>query len=213
MINKPSQAAFHKLLNKEIGLRIYLTLNFTAIGLAYFIDWYIFFFEIGFAFMLWLYSHKLRKMKFLSEISATTLALSPFFAIVLFYERITLMSLLYLGYIFMLTYTREVTKKLSTTKGDTVYGDKSLAITLGENKTKTIITFLVILTVLPIVFLFPLYHNDILALIYFGGVCFTLSLGVLIVLISKQKSAYKIFNNLLKALIISAILALLLLKY
>ena len=212
IINKPREAAIHRMLNREFSLRTYLVLNLLSVAAAYFVSWPILAYVSGLIFMLWFYSHKLRKKKFLSEISATILTLSPFFAIVLYFQKITTISLLYLGYVFMLVLTREITKKLTTIKGDAVYGDQSLPLTLGVAATKGIISGLILFTILPIVFLFPLYQKESLAMYYFAGVCTVLGFSLVLMFVSNETKAYKLINNVLKALIVSAILAVLMLK-
>lgn len=213
IINKPHEAAIHRMINKEFSLRIYLTLNVLSLILSFIVSWKLLAFNAAYTFLLWFYSHKLRKKKFLSEISATFLTLVPFFAVVLFYQRISIIALLYLGYVFMLVLTREITKKLTTLKGDAVYGDQSLPLTLGVNATKGIISTLIVFTILPIVFLFPLYKTDSIALYYFSSVCSILGFCFVLVFLSNKTKAFKLLNTLLKVLIISAIFAILLMKY
>lgn len=213
LINKPNEALVHRVISKEFRLRtaIFLTLSGILIGTLSSI--WIGGFAFTLAFMLWFYSHKLRKKKYLGEISAAFLTVSPFFALVLFFQHITPISVLYMGYLFALSFTREITKKLTTIKGDAVYGDQSLPIVIGVRYTRAIILGMILLTILPIVFLFPLYRTDSIAVYYFASVCVFLGINLLGVLFSKKESTYALINNIFKLLIASAVLAILVLRY
>ena len=213
LINKPHEALVHRVISKEFRLRTSIALTLTGILLGVLSSIWIGGFSFTLAFMLWFYSHKLRKKKYLGEISAAFLTVSPFFALVLFFQHITPISILYMGYLFALSFTREITKKLTTIKGDAVYGDQSLPIVLGVRYTRALILFMIGLTILPIIALFPLYKSDSIAVYYFGAVCLLLSINALGVILSKKSSTYALINTIFKLLIASAVLAILVLKY
>ena len=213
LINKPHEALVHRVISKEFRLRTSIALTLIGVLFGILSSIWIGGFSFTLAFMLWFYSHKLRKKKYLGEISAAFLTVSPFFALVLFFQHITPISILYMGYLFALSFTREITKKLTTIKGDAVYGDQSLPIVLGVRYTRALILFMIGLTILPIIALFPLYKSDSIAVYYFGAVCLLLSINALGVILSKKSSTYALINTIFKLLIASAVLAILVLKY
>jgi 4-hydroxybenzoate polyprenyltransferase len=213
LINKPHEALVHRVISKEFRLRTSIALTLIGVLFGILSSIWIGGFAFTLAFMLWFYSHKLRKKKYLGEISAAFLTVSPFFALVLFFQHITPISILYMGYLFALSFTREITKKLTTIKGDAVYGDQSLPIVLGVRYTRALILFMIGLTILPIIALFPLYKSDSIAVYYFGAVCLLLSINALGVILSKKSSTYALINTIFKLLIASAVLAILVLKY
>ncbi|MFP5470511.1 MAG: UbiA family prenyltransferase [Bacteroidia bacterium] len=213
LINKPTETIVHRVISKEFRLRTALFLTLIGMLIALLCGFIIFGFTATLAFMLWFYSHKLRKKKYLSEISAAFLTVSPFFGLVLYFQHITIISILYMGYLFALSFTREITKKLTTIKGDAVYGDQSLPIVIGVRYTRAIIFSMIVFTILPIVFLFPLYRTDSIAVYYFASVCALLGINLLGVVFSKKESTYVLINNIFKLLIASAVLAILLMKY
>lgn len=155
IINRPDTTVFGRIISKAFCLNVYVVFVFLGVGLSFLVGYEVFVFNVAFSFLLWFYSHKLRKKAFTGELSAATLTIFPFVSLLIFYNYISLTVVLFLGYIFAVSITREIIKKMVSLKGDLIVGEKSLPILLGIHKTKIIIAVLMISSLVPIAFLFP----------------------------------------------------------
>lgn len=155
IINRPDTTVFGRIISKSFCLNVYVVFVILGVGLSLLVGLKVFVFNVAFSFLLWFYSHKLRKKAFTGELSASVLTVFPFVSLLVFYEFISLTIVLFLGYIFAVSLTREIIKKMVSLKGDLIVGEKSLPIILGIHKTKIIIAFLMASSLVPIGFLFP----------------------------------------------------------
>jgi len=136
LVNNPKGTIFNRIVSKTFCLNTYFLFNFIGTLLAIFVDWKVLLLNSILCFALWFYSHKLRKKPFTGELGASLLTIAPFVSLSIYYQHTNLKIGLYIGFLFALTLTREIVKKLVGMKGDLVYGDKSLPIIWGINKTK-----------------------------------------------------------------------------
>lgn len=206
IINRPEETIFGRIISKSFCLNSYVFFIFIGLILAAFINWSVLIFNFLFSFGLWFYSHKLRKKPLGGEINAALLTIAPFFSISLMYQSYNLMTILFVGYIFVLALTREITKKMINIKGDLIVGEKSLPILIGIRKTKYILLLLMILALGCIAFLF----NDVIVL----PIAYYFAIAVLAIIISiwelrkcKISKDYERINFIYKLLIVLGVLA------
>ena len=167
MINHPQQTIFGRIISKSFCFNTFLFLLTMGMLFSIFSGWKVFIFNGVFAFGLWFYSHKLRKKPLTGEIGASFLTIAPFASISSYYMHTNLTILLFVGYIFALTITREVIKRMVSLKGDLIVGEKSIPILFGIRKCKYIILGFMIASMVMIIVLFPkILHRDIAY--YFG---------------------------------------------
>ena len=167
MINHPQQTIFGRIISKSFCFNTFLFLLTMGMLFSIFSGWKVFIFNGVFAFGLWFYSHKLRKKPLTGEIGASFLTIAPFASISIYYMHTNLTILLFVGYIFALTITREVIKRMVSLKGDLIVGEKSIPILFGIRKCKYIILGFMIASMVMIIVLFPkILHRDIAY--YFG---------------------------------------------
>jgi 4-hydroxybenzoate polyprenyltransferase len=108
------------------------------------------------------------------------------------------------GYIFALTITREVIKRMVSLKGDLIVGEKSIPILFGIRRCKYIILGFMIASMAMIIVLFPkILHRDIAY--YFGLSFVAIFLSTFILRASKTPTHFNRINNIYKALIVLAI--------
>ncbi len=155
IINNPKTTIFGRILSKSSCLNFYGIFVLTGVVLSSFVSIRVLIFNCIYSFLLWFYSHKLRKKPFTAELSAAIMTILPFVSLTLFYLHTNLTIILYIGYIFSITITREVVKKMVSLKGDLIVGEQSLPITLGIRKTKVIILVLMLFSLIPIGVLYP----------------------------------------------------------
>ena len=60
-INKPIKSKIDSIVSQRIKLQIYFFLNFVGVGFAFLVSWRAALFFAAYIFLIWLYSHKLKK--------------------------------------------------------------------------------------------------------------------------------------------------------
>ena len=61
LINRPKKAMIDRLVSQETKLKVYFTINFIVALLMFFISWRALLFFSTYIFLIWFYSHKLKK--------------------------------------------------------------------------------------------------------------------------------------------------------
>ena len=177
--------------------------------LAFLASFKVFLFFSAFIFLLWFYSHKLKKITFVGNMSAALLSITPFFAIFIYYRLENLLILTYVSFILLIIFIREIIKDLEALKGDVIIGYPTLPVTLGVYRTKWLVAAFALLGAVPAAAIF--YKTDFTGISYYlfaggAGVAFSL---LMLARAQKQKH-YKDLNTLYRLLIIGGILGLVL---
>ena len=180
MINQPEKTYFNILVSKRSCLNII--------------------FSIFLIVALWIYSHKLRKKVLFGEISASFLTISFFLGIALFNLKFNLTLALFSTYIFTIDLTREIIKKMISLKGDLIVGEKSIPIYFGIKKSKYIIFFLMISSLLAILSLLPIVLNRSFSY-YFILSFAVISFAIYLLHHAKTKTQFNKINTVYKFLI------------
>lgn len=177
LINKPFKSKLDRIVSQETKLRVYFVLNFLVFILAFLVSWRAIIFFSSYIFLVWFYSHKLKKIVFLGNIMVSFLTILPFFAIFLYYKNFHQVISMHAAYLFILILIKELIKDLESIKGDLSNGYKTSPIVYGERITKNIILGLIVFSVVPVYFLVNDYdigymdlyfYLSLLGLIYFG---------------------------------------------
>ena len=209
MINQPEKTYFNILVSKKSCLNIYILCNILGITLTFLINTKILIFSIILIFALWIYSHKLRKKVLFGEISASFLTISFFLGIALFNLKFNLTLALFSTYIFTIDLTREIIKKMISLKGDLIVGEKSIPIYFGIKKSKYIIFFLMISSLLAILSLLPIVLNRSFSY-YFILSFAVISYAIYLLHHAKTKTQFNKINTVYKFLIGLAIFSIVL---
>ncbi|RXP45198.1 ubiquinone biosynthesis protein UbiA [Lutibacter sp. HS1-25] len=212
IINRPIKAKIDRIVDQKTKLRIYFLLNFIGVMVAFLVSWKAALFFAVYIFLIWLYSHKLKKYPLTGLFSAATLALLPFFAIFVYYKNFSEIIFTHAAFLFFILLVRELVKDLSKIRGDFAQNYQTIAVKYGEHFTKILITFLVFLTLNPIYFL--LKYPEIGGMKYYFYVAIVV-LFVFVVLLwfSNSKRNYSILHFLLKLLILAGVFSLALIDY
>ena len=169
----------------------------------------VFLFFSAYIFALWFYSHKLKKITFVGNLSAALLSITPFFAIFFYYRLEDLLIFTYVSFILLIIFIREIIKDLEALKGDVILGYPTLPVTVGVKNTKWLIVGFALLGCVPAAAIF--YKTDFTGISYYlmiGGLGVFLSL----ILLARANSprSFAIINHLYRVLIIGGILSLVL---
>ncbi len=209
LINRPNKTLYEKLVKQSTALRLYFFFNVVGALLALSVSLNVFLFFSVFIFFLWFYSHKLKKIPFVGNLSAAALAITPFFAIFIYYHLENLLIFTYVSFILVVILIREIIKDLAALKGDVILGYATLPTTIGLKQTKLVVLLLSIISLIPAVLIF--YKTGFTGASYYLIIGETGLLISLLALIPAQRMEdFALLNNIYRVLIIGGILSLIL---
>jgi 4-hydroxybenzoate polyprenyltransferase len=211
LINRPNKSMLDRLVRQKTKLQVYFAVNFIVFLLAFFVSIRAVFFFSTYIFLIWFYSHKLKKMVVIGNLTASFLAVLPFFAILLYYKNLYPQIFAHATFLFLLLLIREMIKDLENIKGDVANNYQTIPVLFGENFSKKIISVLTVSTIIPIYFLIEIFE------VGYMDIYFYVSLIVLIFFIQKlwkseSKTDYLMLHNILKFLVVAGVFCIVLIE-
>ena len=211
LINRPNKSILDRLVSQQTKLRVYFTLNFVVAFLAFLISWRAFLFFSVYIFLIWFYSHKVKKFVIIGNLMATFMAVLPFFAILLYYKNFYEVILAHASFLFLLLLIREMIKDLENIKGDLANDYKTIPILYGEEISKKIISILTVLTVIPVYILIEKFDVGYMDM-YFYSCLIVLIFFLLYLWKSTTKEQFLLLHNVLKFLIVAGVFCIVLIN-
>lgn len=206
-INKPAKSKLDSIVGQKTKLNIYFVLNFIGVAFAFLVSWRAALFFSVYIFLIWLYSHKLKKYPLTRLFSASILAILPLFAVFIYYKNFSTIVFTHAAFLFLILMIRELVKDLENIKGDVMQNNLTIPLKYGEYFTKILITFLIIFTFDPIYFLWKYPEIGMMKYyFYFVGIVFVIFLFLL--WRAKTKMDYLILHNITKLIIVAGVLSL-----
>ncbi len=204
LINRPNKSQLDRLVSQKTKLKVYFTVNFIVFLLSFFVSFRAVLFFSAYIFLIWFYSHKLKKMAIVGNMTAAFLAVLPFFAILLYYKNTYPQIFAHANFLFLLLIIREIIKDLENIKGDIANDYQTIPVMFGESTAKKIITLLTVLTIIPIYFLVEIFE------VGYMDIYFYMSLIILIFFLQKlwksnSKPDYLKLHNILKFVVVSGV--------
>jgi 4-hydroxybenzoate polyprenyltransferase len=211
LINRPNKSKIDRLVSQKTKLQFYFTVNFIVAVIAFFVSFRAVLFFSTYIFLIWFYSHKLKKYPIIGNLTASLLAVLPFFAVLLYYKNLYPQIFAHATFLFLLILIREIIKDLENIKGDIANGYETIPVKYGESFAKKTITFLTILTIIPIYFLVEIYD------VGYMDIYFYVSLIVLIFFLfslwkANSKLQYIQLHTILKLLVVSGVFCIVLIN-
>ena len=211
LINRPNKSKLDRLVSQKTKLQVYFSVNFIVFLLAFFVSFRAVLFFSTYIFLIWFYSHKLKKIVIIGNLTAAFLAVLPFFAILLYYKNLYPQIFAHATFLFLLLLIREMIKDLENIKGDIANDYLTIPVLYGENFSKKIITLLTVSTIIPIYFLVELFE------VGYMDIYFYVSMIILIFFLQKlwksnSKPAYLKLHNILKFLVVSGVFCIVLIN-
>ena len=204
LINRPQKSKLDRLVSQNTKLSFYFVLNFMAVIMASYVSFKPVIFFSVYIFGIWFYSHKLKKLPFIGNLTSAILTITPFFAIFMYYKNFETVIFVHALFLFLIIAMRELTKDLENIKGDLLLNYKTIPIAYGEKASKIILTCLSTLTLIPIYLLINRFEIGYMYLYFY--LCVILLLTFLVLLWkSKTKSQYLILHNILKFIIVAGV--------
>lgn len=209
LINRPKKTMLDRLVGQNTKLSAYFVLNFLSIVFASYVSFRAVLFFSIYIFGIWFYSHKLKKLPFIGNLTSALLAITPFFAVFIYYKNFAAVIFVHATFLFLLISMRELIKDLENIKGDLTHNYRTIPIIYGEQVSKIFLTGLSILTFVPIYLLtnhFDIGHMHIY---------FYISILLLIIFIgllwkSRGRKHYVLLHNILKLIIVAGVFSILL---
>lgn len=204
LINRPNKSKIDRLVSQRTKLQVYFTINFVIVLLALLVSFRAVLFFSVYIFLIWFYSHKLKKYPIIGNLTAAFLAVLPFFAVLLYYKNLYPQIFAHASFLCLLILIREMIKDLENIKGDIANDYKTIPVKFGEQFTKKIITGLTILTIFPVYLLVEIYDVGYMD-IYFYVSLIILIFFLLLLWKAENKTQYLQLHIILKFLIVSGV--------
>ncbi len=209
LINKPRKTMLDRLVSQRTKLSTYFVLNFLSVFLASYVSFKAVVFFSAYIFGIWFYSHKLKKVAFVGNIVSAILAITPFFIVFVHYKNFEAQIFVHAIFLFLLILAREMIKDMENMAGDLAQNYKTIPILYGEVFSKTGISVLIALTLVPSFLLITSYDVGYMY-IYFILAIVLLLLFLLLLWKSSSKKHYVWLHNILKLIIIVGVFSILL---
>jgi 4-hydroxybenzoate polyprenyltransferase len=211
LINRPNKSQLDRLVSQKTKLQVYFMVNFVVFLLAFFVSFRAVLFFSTYIFLIWFYSHKLKKITVVGNLTAAFLAVLPFFAILLYYKNLYPEIFAHATFLFLLILIREMIKDLENLQGDIANDYQTIPVLYGEIFAKKIITALTISTLIPIYYLIEIFEVGYMDLYFY------VSLIILIFFLQKLwksngKPDYLKLHNILKFLVVSGVFCIVLIN-
>ena len=212
LINKPIKSKIDKVIRKRTKLSLYITLNFLCIYTSSLVSWRsVLFFSI-YIFVIWLYSHKLKRILFIGNIVSSLLSVIPFFIILIYYKNFELIIFLYAIFLFIIVYMREIIKDLENIKGDFTLDYRTIPVVYGEKSSKYLLSIVSLLTLAIIYILLSGFDTGMMFYYYYFSIA-VLLFFIIVLWKYDSKKYYNFLHNLLKFLIVLGVLSIVLIDF
>lgn len=209
LINRPNKTMLDRLVSQKTKLQVYFGLNFLATALAYIISFRAALFFAVYIFLIWFYSHKLKKYPIVGNLTASLLAVLPFFGILLYFKNFYHVIFAHASFLLLLILIREMIKDLENIKGDMANNYQTIPVRFGEKISKQVITALTIGTIIPVFILIEKYDVGYMD-IYFYASLMVLIFFLIKLWKSETQVEYIQLHNMLKSIIVAGVFCIIL---
>ncbi len=209
LINRPQKTMLDRFVSQRTKLSVYFILNLAGIFFASYVSFRAVVFFSIYIFVIWFYSHRLKKILFVNNLVASVLTITPFFAVFVYYKNFETVIFVHATFLYLIIVMRELVKDLENMKGDLVQGYRTIPIVYGERLSKSLLSGLSVISFIPVYLLITYFEIGKMD-IFFYGVFFLLFIFLLILYFSKAKWQYLLLHNLLKFIIVAGVFSILL---
>lgn len=204
LINRPNKSMLDRLVSQETKLHVYFALNILAVLLAFIVSWRAAVFFSAYIFLIWFYSHKLKKYPVIGNLTAALLAVLPFFGILMYFKNFYEVIFAHATFLYLLILTRELIKDLETITGDLANNYRTIPVMFGERMSKRIITLLTFTTLIPVILLISVYDVGYMDIYFYVGMMVIIYFLIKLWQAETQPQ-YTHLHNILKLLIVTGV--------
>ncbi|MDB2388875.1 geranylgeranylglycerol-phosphate geranylgeranyltransferase [Flavobacteriaceae bacterium] len=211
LINRPRRSKLDQMVRQQTKLSGYFILNFASVLAASAVSFQAALFFSGFIFLMWYYSHRLKKIIFIGNLTSAILSVMPLFILVVYFKSFSSIIVVHASFLLLLLASRELLKDLENLTGDLVQGYKTIPVVYGVRSAKIIGILLIALTFLPSLVLI-LYYDIHAMRYYFYMTMAILPYGALLLWRAKERRDYLVLHALLRLGIIVGVFSIVLLN-
>ena len=212
LINKPTRTLMERMVGQHTKLSLYFILNFLSVIVASYVSFRAVLFFSIYIFMMWFYSHRLKKMVLVGNIISGILSIIPFFAIFVYYHNFQKVIFVHAAFLYYLLLAKDFVKDLQNIKGDFALGYHTIATDYGERSSKQLISLLVGLTLLCVYFLTSFPDTGAMKYYFILAAIVLLAVFTPILWRSKTEIHYAFLHNLLKVIIVVGVFCIVLVR-
>lgn len=210
-INRPHQTLLNQHISQRFKLNTYMLLNTLGLALAAVVSYRALAFFIFYSLCIWLYSHKLKKLTLVGNLTAAVLSALPFFPLFMYYSRFDRLIFTYAAFLFLLLLAREITKDFTSIQGDLVCDYPTLPVALGLSQSKRIAALVILLTALPAWLLASALPTGAMRY-YFYFSLLVLAVDLILLYGARSQRHFHALYNLLRLLLVLGIFSIVLVK-
>ena len=148
LINRPRRTMIDRLVSQRTKLTVYFVCNMLSVLFAGYASFLAIVFFSLYIFMLWFYSHKIKRFPFISNLLAAILTVVPFFSVFIYYKNFELVVFMHAAFLFIVIAMRTMLKDLHNLRGDLAQNYKTVPVVYGEITTKVLLSLLAIITLI-----------------------------------------------------------------
>ncbi|MFM2228758.1 MAG: hypothetical protein RL607_16 [Bacteroidota bacterium] len=211
LINRPTKSKLDRLVSQKTKLQVYFTLNFIVALLAFLISFRAVCFFSTYIFLIWFYSHKLKRIVIVGNLTAALLAILPFFAILLYYKNFYPEIIAHASFLGMLILMREIIKDLENIQGDLANNYQTIPVKYGESIARSLLIGLTLFTLFPLYYLIEVYDVGYMDFYFYGASLGLICFGIYVNRSYKKKD-YLILHLILKFLIVTGVFSIVLIN-
>ena len=208
-INRPLKTTLEKEISGRTKLTVYIFLNIITLILAFIVSLKALIFFSVYILGIIIYSVKISKYPFVGNIFSVLLAITPFFAIILYYKNYSNEIFSHALFLFLIVLIREVIKDLENFVGDFTLNYLTIPVKYGEKFAKSYATFCSVLVLTVSYLILTSYELSYMKYFYFFS-CFFFIIFNYYLWNSNTKENYQYLHNSLKLLIILGLFSIIL---
>ncbi|MBT8295212.1 MAG: geranylgeranylglycerol-phosphate geranylgeranyltransferase [Gramella sp.] len=212
LINRPKKTMLDRIVSQRTKLSVYFILNFAAIFFASYVSFRAVVFFSIYIFVIWLYSHRLKKILFLGNLVASILTITPFFVIFVYYKNFETVIFIHATFLYLMIVMRELVKDLENMQGDLVQNYHTIPLVYGEKWSKFFLAVCAVFAMIPIYLLITRFEIGYMDY-YFYVSLILLTVFMLLLYFSKAKWQYLLLHNILKLIIVVGVFSILLIDF
>lgn len=207
LVNKPRRIVIGRIISRRQALFLHSFLTFLALCVGFLLSWRVACFFAACALFLWIYSNSLKRTPLLGNLLVSLLTAATIWVISLYFRENNRIVYVYSVFAFCISLLREIIKDMEDTKGDSVYGCKTLPIVLGFRRTKMVLLVLLIFFTFLLANYAQMASTAIQSIIYYAFILPILLLAYKIVVADRQKD-YVQLSLYCKSLMLAGVLSL-----
>jgi 4-hydroxybenzoate polyprenyltransferase len=209
LINRPLKTTLEKEISGRTKLLVYIFLNIITLILAFLVSLKALVFFSIYIIGIIIYSIKISKYPFIGNLFSVILAITPFFAIILYYKSYSIEIFSHALFLFLIVLIREVVKDLENFVGDFTLNYFTIPVKYGEKVSKAYISFCSFLVLIVTYLILVSYELSYMKYFYFFNYIF-FALFNYYIWNSYSKANYQYLHNSLKLLIVLGLFSIIL---